>query len=102
MTSKTIIAGLVAIAFVAGSMTIVTADAKKGDSTLEAIFGLVMELETQIISMQSEIIALSTGGTGGTGPKDHKEFKVNKEFKVKQDPQVGEDQLMLVQSQVEP
>jgi len=69
MINKTIIAGLVAIAFVAGSMmTVNMADAKKGDN-LETFFGLLMELETQIISMQTEILALSTGGTGGTGPQ---------------------------------
>ena len=75
MTSKTIIVGLVALAFVAGSMMTVTADAKKDDATLEAIFGLVMELETQIISMQTEIISLSTGGIGPqgeTGPQGEK------------------------------
>jgi len=68
MTNKILIGGLVAIAFVAGSMMTITADAKQEDNT--TFFGLLMELETQIISMQTQIQQLDLfGEKGETGDK---------------------------------
>ncbi len=71
MTNKILIGGLVVIAFVAGSMMTITADAKQEDNT--AFFGLLMELETQIISMQTQIQQLDflgeTGDKGADGDK---------------------------------
>jgi len=74
MTNKILIGGLVAIAFVAGSMMTITADAKQEDDT--TFFGLLMELETQIISMQTQIQQLDLfgekGETGEKGPDGDK------------------------------
>lgn len=77
MISKTIIVLAIAVAFVAGTMvtgTTVLADedenkSKNAKLSLGDLFGLLMELETQIISMQTQIQLLTIGGTGEQGPQ---------------------------------
>ena len=77
MTNKTIMIGLVAIAFVAGSiMTGNTANAGTHNGGGNEFLALLMELETQIISMQTQIQQLDflgeKGETGDKGPDGDK------------------------------
>jgi len=88
MTNKTIMIGLVALAFVAGSIMTNSAifadddydddeygyndnhdNSKNAKLSLGDLFGFLMELESQIISMQTQIQLLATGDTGGVGPQ---------------------------------
>ena len=66
-----IIIPVLAIAFVAGSLvTGAAVFADPDDDDEISFFGLIMELETQIISLQTQLQQLvTTGGTGDAGPE---------------------------------
>ena len=70
MTHKTITIGLVALAFVAGSIMTGTIAFADEDGYSGDLLGLIMELETQIISIQTEILQLELheGPQGPAGP----------------------------------